>query len=217
VSRIAHTLNRAPGSRRREKNAVASIAVKDFEEGSAEEASNREFGRPTEASGEISVSRTGDVRTRASETFDAHHQEHEPRAERTEEQPDTDLSDDMLKLVRYKVLFVKRGYEVAFPEKEEFVSDNVSDTTFIGWKLAEFTQHLDEIEVPRTWREKEYPKPVGGNGPDGMIHSLPEEDKKYLRVFYEVMARYTRNKLNHRKRELDVLEGIRNAIRDLGA
>src|SRR6266705_6289990 len=32
--------------------------------------------------------------------------------------PDRDLSDDMLKLVRFKVLFVKRDYEVAFPEQE---------------------------------------------------------------------------------------------------
>ena len=31
---------------------------------------------------------------------------------------DTNLSDDMLKLVRYKILFVKRDYEHAFPEKE---------------------------------------------------------------------------------------------------
>jgi hypothetical protein len=34
---------------------------------------------------------------------------------------DTNLNDDMLKLVRYKILFVKRDYEVAFPEEEELV------------------------------------------------------------------------------------------------
>lgn len=30
-----------------------------------------------------------------------------------------DLHDDTLKLVRYKVLFVKREYEHAFPEQED--------------------------------------------------------------------------------------------------
>ena len=32
---------------------------------------------------------------------------------------DKDLNDDQLKLVRYKILFVKRDYETAFPEREE--------------------------------------------------------------------------------------------------
>jgi len=36
---------------------------------------------------------------------------------------DKDLSDDQLKLVRYKILFVKRDYETAFPEQEELVAD----------------------------------------------------------------------------------------------
>src|SRR5215470_11090284 len=37
---------------------------------------------------------------------------------------DKDLRDDMLKLIRYKILFVKRDLEYAFPEKEELVSEN---------------------------------------------------------------------------------------------
>src|SRR5688500_18495513 len=35
---------------------------------------------------------------------------------------DRDLRDDMLKLIRYKVLFVKREDEHAFPEQEDLVS-----------------------------------------------------------------------------------------------
>src|SRR5437588_561310 len=38
-----------------------------------------------------------------------------------EKMRDKDLSDDQLKLVRYKILFVKRDYEAAFPEREEVV------------------------------------------------------------------------------------------------
>src|SRR5712691_1464821 len=42
---------------------------------------------------------------------------------------DKDLSNkDLLKLVRYKILFVKRDYEAAFPEAEELVSDPMDET-----------------------------------------------------------------------------------------
>src|SRR6516164_6891152 len=54
--------------------------------------------------------------------------------------PDTNLSDDMLKLVRYKVLFVKRDYEWAFPEEEDLVADNMTGEAYTAWKVAEFIQ-----------------------------------------------------------------------------
>src|SRR5439155_5145398 len=56
--------------------------------------------------------------------------------------PDRDLSGDDLKLVRYKVLFTKRNFEHAFPEKEELVYDNMEATRFVAWKIAEFIQKL---------------------------------------------------------------------------
>src|SRR5438477_9668695 len=43
---------------------------------------------------------------------------------------DKDLHDDMLKLVRYKILFVRREYEYAFPEQEDLVSDNMDGSGF---------------------------------------------------------------------------------------
>src|SRR5262245_31292070 len=43
---------------------------------------------------------------------------------------DRDLRDDMLKLVRYKVLFVKRDYEHVFYEKEELVHDNITEADY---------------------------------------------------------------------------------------
>jgi hypothetical protein len=46
---------------------------------------------------------------------------------------DRDLRDDMLKLVRYKILFVKRGYEdVLVQDVEELVHDNVTEGDYIG-------------------------------------------------------------------------------------
>lgn len=135
--------------------------------------------------------------------------------------PDTNLNDDMLKLVRYKILFVRRDYEVAFPEQEEFVSDNMTETAFTAWKIAEFIQSLAERPVPVKWVGKKYPHRHKDEAPKDMrdaierdsrhIHWLPEGDKKFLRVYFEVLQRYTREKL---KQEVEVLEEIRDALRD---
>ena len=67
---------------------------------------------------------------------------------------DKKLSNDTLKLVRYKVLFVKRDHEIAFPECEELVADNVLEADYCAWKIAEFLQELDrhEVAVPHKWQ-----------------------------------------------------------------
>jgi hypothetical protein len=123
---------------------------------------------------------------------------------------DRNLSDDMLKLVRYKILFVMRDYEVAFPEQEELVYDNMDDTALTAWKIAEFVQSLPTTPVPRRWIERSYPPGASG----GMINSLPEDDKKYLRLYYEVLDRYPREKLYYEDRQLEVLEDIAEALRN---
>src|SRR5439155_21121175 len=74
---------------------------------------------------------------------------------------DKDLRDDLLKLVRYKILFVRREYEVAFPEQEDIVSDNMDRDAFSAWKVAEFIQdlHRGETPVPARWEDQNYPPP----------------------------------------------------------
>ena len=145
--------------------------------------------------------------------------------------PDTNLNDDMLKLVRYKVLFVKREYEVAFPEQEELVHDNMNDTAFVAWKIAEFVQQLGDTTMPSKWQMKNYPANQAEKPPDPIarkwkeekdrggerrVHWLPEADKKYLRVYYEVLSRYAREKFKHDEREVEVLEQIRDVIQGIG-
>ena len=126
---------------------------------------------------------------------------------------DRDLRDDMLKLVRYKVLFVKREYEHAFPEQEDLVSENMDGAAFTAWKVAEFIQMLGrgEMRVPHKWAEKEYPG--GGHVRDGLLLGLRDSDKKYLRVYYEVMDRYPREKFKYEEQQIRVLEQIRNELR----
>jgi hypothetical protein len=125
---------------------------------------------------------------------------------------DRDLRDDMLKLVRYKVLFVKREYEHAFDEQEDLVSENMDAAAFTAWKVAEFIQglaHEPYTRVPPRWGQK-YP---GKDYRDGeFLKGLPDDDKKYLRVFYEVLDRYPRERFKYEERQIEVLEEIRDNL-----
>ena len=206
VSRIAHTLSQTPGGRIKHENKATAILVRDVHPEAVE-------GTVDPGSALVAKGLGQPGRTQTIERADEG--DSRSRDEERKNQRDTNLNDDTLKLVRYKILFVKRGYEATFPEKEELIGDDLSEAAFTNWKMAEFIQHLDEIEIPRLWREKNYPKLQTGDHPERMIHSLPEEDKKYLRVFYEVLARYPRYKRNHRRRQLSALKSIRDAIRDL--
>jgi hypothetical protein len=131
---------------------------------------------------------------------------------------DKDLHDDMLKLVRYKVLFVRREYEVAFPEKEDLVSDNMDGSAFTAWKIAEFIQDLakNQTPVPGKWADKNYPKDFVEPADDfehGHLTGIPHEDKKYLRVYYEVLERYPREKFKYEEQQIKVLEEIRDEMK----
>lgn len=124
---------------------------------------------------------------------------------------DKDLHDDMLKLVRYKVLFVRREYEVAFPEKEDLVPDNMDGAAFTAWKIAEFIQDVEKklVIAPQKWVDKKYPKEMKSGDP---LDTIPHEDKKYLRVYYEVLERYPREKFKYEEQQIKVLEDIRDKL-----
>jgi hypothetical protein len=127
---------------------------------------------------------------------------------------DKNLNDDMLKLVRYKILFVKRGHEHAFPEREALVYDNMDGEAFTAWKIAEFIQLLQrrETRVPYSWGDS-YPTAKDKSLRDkDVLLGLPEDDKKHLRVFYEVLDRYPREKLRYEERHLGVLGEIRDKM-----
>jgi hypothetical protein len=126
-----------------------------------------------------------------------------------EKMADRDFREDELKLVRYKILFVKRDYEHVFYEKEELVHDNITEADYVGWKIAEFIQDLGNVAVPPKWREqpKRYPPLVPGKD-QNMINALPEEDKKYLRVYFEVLDHYPRERFKYEEEQIKILGDI---------
>jgi len=128
---------------------------------------------------------------------------------------DTDLSDHtMLKLVRYKILFIKRKFEVAFQEREELIADDMTEPSYCTWKIAEFIQDLAErkTKIPSQWGEK-YPPCEKQYREGNILLGFPESDKKFLRVYFEVLDRYQREKLHKDERQIEVLEEIRDRLR----
>jgi hypothetical protein len=45
------------------------------------------------------------------------------------------------------------------------------------------------------------------------LKELPEDDKKYLRLFFEVLDRFAREKFRHDERQIEVLEEIRDRMK----
>jgi len=130
--------------------------------------------------------------------------------------PDKDLRDDMLKLVRYKILFVKRDYEHAFKEEEELVSDNTDATAYTAWKIAHFIQRLSkdkDIEVPRNWEDYPEEQYIETRDNRRWLTGFKEDDKKYLRVFYEVLERYPRERFKYEEEQIDILKEISATLR----
>jgi len=118
---------------------------------------------------------------------------------------------DRLRLIRFKVLFLKRDLEVAFPEQEELVAEEIPKEGFISWKIAEFIQPMSrgEVRQPGKWKEKNYPP--GSKG--GNVMSLPDKDKRFLRVYCQVLDTYERERMNYERDQIDVLKEIRDAIK----
>ena len=98
-----------------------------------------------------------------------------------------DLHDDMLKLVRFKVLFVKRESERVLKEGDELVADNLDSTAYTAWKIAELEK-------------------------SGELKDIPDKDRKYLRVYYEVLDRYPREKFKYEEDQIEVLKEIRDKL-----
>jgi hypothetical protein len=126
---------------------------------------------------------------------------------------DNNLRDDMLKLVQYKIIFVKRDYEHVFQEQEELVADNIDAAGYTMWKIAVFMQQLCEqrqTPVPAKW--KRYPPNDRQYREADTLVGLPEEDKKYLRVYYKVLDRWPREAYKFEEKQIAVLTQIRDNL-----
>lgn len=124
---------------------------------------------------------------------------------------DTNLSDDMVKLVRFTIVTIEpddehilgegRGpgdddypdpphYRIARGEK--IVTDNMTEEAFSAWVISEYFQK-DNHEA------------------------VAAEDKKYLRVYSEVLRRWAKQDRKFEKSQLGYLAGIDDALKKIAA
>lgn len=127
------------------------------------------------------------------------------------ESMDTNLSDDMIKLVRFTIVSIKRDDEHVLgegkgPDDEDYpslpryriargekiVTENMTDDSFSAWVISEYFQkdHCEPVEA---------------------------EDKKYLRVYHEVLKRWAKQDRKFEKNQLGYLAGIEDQLKKIAA
>lgn len=101
------------------------------------------------------------------------------------------LDDDMVKLVSYTIVSVRRGAERVMPggERTVVVTDRLSGEAFIAWIIAKYVQEQQ-----------------------GTDNAVPTEDEEYLRLYYVVSNRWPREPLKFPEKQIRLLQEIRNGL-----
>lgn len=108
--------------------------------------------------------------------------------------------DETVKLVEYSIVSIKPCEERVIQRGEVIYVDDMSDDGFAAWVIARYFQGDDLPEGDERRRKRE----------------IPVAEKRYLRVYHNVLASWTSPEDDCENRQLDVLRGIENAIRNLG-
>lgn len=105
------------------------------------------------------------------------------------------LDDELVKLVAYTIVSVKRGDERVMPGGMGtlIVTDSMSREAFVAWIIARYLQSKAYVALDRS-------------------EKLSRDDRKYLRVDYAVGRRWPREPLEFEERQIEVLEQISDAL-----
>lgn len=128
------------------------------------------------------------------------------------------------KLVRWNVVFLKRGLEAVLPrpeppggggeedgdlEYEELVSGSTTEEEFRNQKIVQLTSHLDRVRRPPLWVARDYPPGVTGE----YVEYLPPDAGKYLRVYSRVLATYELPEVDWCEEQVGAIREIRDELR----
>ena len=121
----------------------------------------------------------------------------------------TNLQDDMVKLVAYSIVSLKRGEEKIMDggEGSIIVTDNMTKKAFTTMLIAQYFQ-----------KKVDDPKDPAGKRKIPRIELLQQDSKwksgdlKYLRVYYVVSTRWPREPLKFEQNQVKVLREIRDEI-----
>lgn len=106
----------------------------------------------------------------------------------------TNLDDDMVKLVAYTIVSLRRGKEMLMPggQDQTLVMHRTTAEDFIAQLIAQYT--AKKLYAP-TLDEEDW-----------------EKARKYLRVYYVVSQRWPREPMKFEERQIEVLEEIKHLI-----
>ena len=115
--------------------------------------------------------------------------------------------DAVVKLMEYTIVSIKRCDERILKKDEIVYADNMTEEEFNTWVIALYCQ-----EPPEQQRRDAR----GYNGEEGEWGPVTHEDKRYLRVFSRELKSWPRQQKDCcADRQVDVLRGIEDAIRNL--
>src|SRR5689334_15639974 len=95
-----------------------------------------------------------------------------------------DLNNSNIKLVKYTIVCVDRKHERILHTDEKIVVEPMSHAAFASWMIAEYLQS----------------------------EHIPDEEKKYLRVSFDVLDSWPREAFAYEERQIEVLEQIRDRL-----
>jgi hypothetical protein len=106
-----------------------------------------------------------------------------------------ELSDNLVKLVAYTIVSVKRGEERVLPKGTDqiIITSNLSGEAFTTLIIARYFQSQGYNDLEEN-------------------EKVQEEERKYLRVHYVVSRRWPREPLKFEERQIDALNGIRDVL-----
>ena len=112
----------------------------------------------------------------------------------------------MVKLVEYTIVTIKRCRERILKKAQKIYADEMTEEEFNTWVIALYCQ-----ETPEEQREA-----AKGYGDDEDWEPITHGDKRYLRVFSQVLQSWPRQQKDCcADNQVDVLRGIEVAIRNL--
>lgn len=126
---------------------------------------------------------------------------------------DIDLNDDMNKLVRYSIICVDRHNEVVLESlRETLLHDRMDERGFTAWKVVEFSSRMaaGHIPAPPEWIMK---PPQGVVIDSGKLKALGPDQNKFLRVSFQVVDRFPRERFWYEEKQITALERIAQAMK----
>jgi hypothetical protein len=118
---------------------------------------------------------------------------------------DTDLNDDMLKLVRWRVLWTEPDHEASLANGEEFINYRTDSCQYGGQIMVAF---IGRAQDPNSSEHAALTRVV----PDG-VSGLTADNRRYLRAEMEVLSRQAKEEPRYDQRQTEAMEEIAERLK----